>query len=95
MREILYTDSQDILLLSSTVASCYYNCCRGGGGSTSPGNYGYHSQKYLCYFITLKTLLFSRGSVVGKDWTRSRSWSCGKVKDFNFTISSRPTLGST
>jgi hypothetical protein len=36
---ILYTDSQDMLVLTSTVAS-HYNCCT--DGSTSPGNYGYH-----------------------------------------------------
>jgi hypothetical protein len=40
MREILYTDSQDMLVLPSTVALRYYNCCT--DGSTSPGNYGYH-----------------------------------------------------
>jgi hypothetical protein len=39
LREILYTDSQDMLVLSSTVVSRYYNCC--ADGSISPGNYGY------------------------------------------------------
>jgi hypothetical protein len=29
LREILYTDSQDMLILSSTVAS-HYNCCTDG-----------------------------------------------------------------
>jgi hypothetical protein len=38
--EILYTDSQDMLVLSSTVTSRYYNCCR--DSSISLGNYGYH-----------------------------------------------------
>jgi hypothetical protein len=36
---MLYTDSQDMPVLSSAVASRYYNCCTDGG--TSPGNYGY------------------------------------------------------
>jgi hypothetical protein len=40
LRDILYTDSQDMLVLSSAVASRYYNCCT--DGSTSPGNYGYY-----------------------------------------------------
>jgi hypothetical protein len=39
-REILYTDSQDVLVLSSTFALRCYNCCT--DKSTSPGNYGYH-----------------------------------------------------
>jgi hypothetical protein len=39
LREILYTDYQDMLLPSSTVASRYYNYCT--NSSTSPGNYGY------------------------------------------------------
>jgi hypothetical protein len=39
LRDILYTDSQDMPVLSSTVASRYYNCCT--GGSTSTGNYRY------------------------------------------------------
>jgi hypothetical protein len=37
--EILYTDTQDMLVLLSTVALCYYNCCT--DGRPSPGNYGY------------------------------------------------------
>jgi hypothetical protein len=37
--EILYTDSQEMLLQSSAVALHYYNCCI--DGSTSRGNYGY------------------------------------------------------
>jgi hypothetical protein len=47
---ILYTDSQDMLVLSSTIASHYYNCCT--DGSTSPGNHGHHlvqSEKKLEY----------------------------------------------
>jgi hypothetical protein len=39
LREILYTDSQDILVLSYTVASRYYNFCT--DVSTRSGNYGY------------------------------------------------------
>jgi hypothetical protein len=39
LREILYTDSQDVLVLSSTIAQRYYNCCI--DGSTNPGNYAY------------------------------------------------------
>jgi hypothetical protein len=35
LREILYTNSQDMLVLSCTVASRYYNYCTDGG--TSPG----------------------------------------------------------
>jgi hypothetical protein len=37
LREILYTDSQDMLVLSSIVTSRYYSCT---DGSTSPGSYG-------------------------------------------------------
>jgi hypothetical protein len=40
LREILYTDSQDMLVLLCTVASNYYNYC--ADGSTSPENYGHH-----------------------------------------------------
>jgi hypothetical protein len=47
LREILYTDSQDMLVLSSTVASCYYNCCT--YGSTSPENYRHPS--YIAILI--------------------------------------------
>jgi hypothetical protein len=38
LREILYTVSEDMLLVSSTVASRYYNCYT--DGSTCPRNYG-------------------------------------------------------
>jgi hypothetical protein len=38
LRENLYIDSQDMLVLSSTVASRYYNCCT--TSRTSPGSYG-------------------------------------------------------
>jgi hypothetical protein len=38
LREILYTDSHYMLVLSSFVPSSYYECC--SDGSTSPGNYG-------------------------------------------------------
>jgi hypothetical protein len=41
LREILYTDSQDMLVLSSAVVSRYNKCCT--DGSTSPGNYRYPS----------------------------------------------------
>jgi hypothetical protein len=37
--EILYTDSQDMLVLSSIIASRYYNCC--ADSDTSPWNYGF------------------------------------------------------
>jgi hypothetical protein len=37
--DILYTDSQNMVVLSPTVASRYCNCCI--DGSTSPANYGY------------------------------------------------------
>jgi hypothetical protein len=36
LREILYTDWQDVLVVSSSIASRYYYCCR--DGSTRPGN---------------------------------------------------------
>jgi hypothetical protein len=39
LREVSYTDSQDMLLLSSTVVSRYNNCCTGDG--TNPEKYGY------------------------------------------------------
>jgi hypothetical protein len=39
LREILYNDSEDTLVLQSTVESRYYNYYT--GGSTSPANYGY------------------------------------------------------
>jgi hypothetical protein len=42
MREMLYTDSQDILVLQSTVKSRHYNCFT--DGNTSRGNYGLQSQ---------------------------------------------------
>jgi hypothetical protein len=38
--DILYSNSQDMLVLSSTILSPCYDCCT--DGSTSPGNYGYH-----------------------------------------------------
>jgi hypothetical protein len=38
LHKILYTDFQDMLVISSIVSLCYYNCCT--DGSTSPGNYG-------------------------------------------------------
>jgi hypothetical protein len=40
LREILYTNSQAILVLLSTIASQHYNCWT--DGSTSLGNYRYH-----------------------------------------------------
>jgi hypothetical protein len=57
--EILYADSQDMLILSFTVASCYYNCCT--GGSRSPRKYG--SVVYLAEFMSATfyvTVLFSQ-----------------------------------
>jgi hypothetical protein len=44
--EIVYTDSQDGLVLSFTVVSLYYNCCT--DGSTSPVNYDFYAVKYYC-----------------------------------------------
>jgi hypothetical protein len=41
LHEILYIDSQDVLVLSSIIASSYYNYCT--ESSISPGNYGYTS----------------------------------------------------
>jgi hypothetical protein len=52
LREILYTDFQDMLVLLSTVAARYYNCCT--DGSTSSGNYGYQF-----YFPSPLTLIIS------------------------------------
>jgi hypothetical protein len=49
--EILYTDSQDMLVLSSTVASRYFNCYT--DGSTHPGNYGYHLVYFDISFATV------------------------------------------
>jgi hypothetical protein len=53
LREILYTDFQDMLVLSSIVALRYYKCCT--DGSTSAGNYGWHLTIYrsshLCGLI--------------------------------------------
>jgi hypothetical protein len=39
LREILYSGSQDMVVLSTTVASRYYNFCTDGSASTE--NYGY------------------------------------------------------
>jgi hypothetical protein len=38
LREIVYTNSEDMLVLSTTVASRYYNWRK--DDSTSPGKYG-------------------------------------------------------
>jgi hypothetical protein len=38
LHEIVYSYSQDMLVLSFVAAWRYYNCC--ADGSTSPGNYG-------------------------------------------------------
>jgi hypothetical protein len=43
LREILYTESQYMPVLSSAVASCYYNFCI--DGSNSPENYAYPPYK--------------------------------------------------
>jgi hypothetical protein len=56
--EMLYTDSQDMLVLSSAVASCYYNYCT--DGSTSPGNCGH--PRSFGYIIN--TLLYMVCSVL-------------------------------
>jgi hypothetical protein len=51
LHEILYTDSQDMLVLSSNIASRYYNYCT--DDSTSPGNYGYAvSASYITHKIS-------------------------------------------
>jgi hypothetical protein len=42
LREMLYTNSQDMIVLSTTVASRYYNCCT--NGSSSPGNCGHNAR---------------------------------------------------
>jgi hypothetical protein len=39
LHEILYIDSEDMLVLSSTIALHYYSCCT--DSYTSPGNCGY------------------------------------------------------
>jgi hypothetical protein len=59
MHEILYTESQDMLVLSSTVALHCYNCCT--DGSTSPhmcedsrcGNVNCHDGLCCVGFINL------------------------------------------
>jgi hypothetical protein len=53
LREILYTDSQDILVLMFTVSLRYYNCCT--DDSTSPENCGYsfvYSWNNLTFFLS-------------------------------------------
>jgi hypothetical protein len=51
LRQIVYTDSQDMLLLSSTIASHYYNFCT--DGSTIARNYGYPLVILLNYYYLL------------------------------------------
>jgi hypothetical protein len=65
LREILYTDSQDMLVLSSTVASRYHKCCT--EGIASPGNYGY---PIVCYNRS-ETIVF-----VTAVWTTSYTTQC-------------------
>jgi hypothetical protein len=55
LREILYTDSQDMLAVSSTVASGYYNCCTDEG--ISPGNYGYSITSYVLQPVVYVTIM--------------------------------------
>jgi hypothetical protein len=50
-RKILYTDSQDVLVLSYIVTSHYYNCCT--DGSTNPGNYHVSEHKVLKKILIL------------------------------------------
>jgi hypothetical protein len=52
LHEIVYTDSQDILVLSSTIALRYYNCCT--DGNTSPGNYALINSSMKDYNVTCK-----------------------------------------
>jgi hypothetical protein len=57
---ILYTDSQDMLVLSSTVASRYHNYCT--DDSTSLGNYGC----LLAIILFLNILPFFRSTVLSE-----------------------------
>jgi hypothetical protein len=60
LSEILYTDSQYVLVPSPTIAACYYNCCT--GGSTSPGNYGYRLvYLFAINLYVLKAIFFMLG----------------------------------
>jgi hypothetical protein len=49
LREMLYPDSEGMLVLSSTVASCYYNCCI--DSSTSSENFGYSLVATVALFV--------------------------------------------
>jgi hypothetical protein len=59
LREILYTDSENMLVLSYTVALSYYDC--GTYGITSPGNYGYR---------LARSVYVSSTSILGGLWKR-------------------------
>jgi hypothetical protein len=74
MHEILYTGSQDMLVLSRTVASRYYNCCT--DGSTSPGNY------WISLQIPVSIHMFNRETKILplKGETMLNMHKSGKVK---------------
>jgi hypothetical protein len=55
LREILYTDFQDMLVLSPTGTSRYYNCCK--DGSTSAGNYEYPLIPFIAILPLIKYLV--------------------------------------
>jgi hypothetical protein len=79
----MYTDSQDVLVLS-TLASRYCNCCT--DGSTRPGNYYY----FLVFFTPVCTavLLDARA----RNWQPS-CWNIAEINnEFHFTCSSVPVL---
>jgi hypothetical protein len=61
VREFLYTDSQDMLVLSSTGASCYYNCCT--DGSTGPGNQCKRGLRILRFLMSLCGILCAEVTV--------------------------------
>jgi hypothetical protein len=90
---ILYSDCQDLLVLSSTVASRYYYCCT--DGSTSPGKYGYP-------LVLSNVMLHSWSSVVACTWLSclhldpgpascvANAFSCIRLKHTSFHQFSLP-----
>jgi hypothetical protein len=61
LREIVYTDSQDMLVLSYSVASHYYNCCT--DGNTNPVSYGYpRSYRTYCDYAAIMVTKNTDGS---------------------------------
>jgi hypothetical protein len=77
--EILYTDSQAMLLPSSIVASCYCNCST--DGSTSPGNYGY--PLILLFYIPHKHI-FTKRKQLGLSLTKMH-WLLGRKSQLSIT----------